>query len=242
MKIDKNSKTPLYLQLMDIFIDEIDSALDENEQLLSEREICDKYNVSRTTVRQTMDELEKAGYIYKVHGKGTFVSSKRVEQDLIAFYSFTDEMKKIGKIPSSQIISFEIIEAGDKLGDKFGILDNDLLFKLIRLRKADELPMIYEITYLPFDRFNNLNKDMLTGKAMYEVLRENFSTKFTFAEEYFEPILTNKLESVYLKVKEGSPSLKIERFTYEKDNLIEYTKSIARGDKFKYKVKLNNTK
>ena len=89
MKIDKNSKTPLYLQLMDIFIDEIDSALDENEQLLSEREICDKYNVSRTTVRQTMDELEKAGYIYKVHGKGTFVSSKRVEQDLIAFYSFT---------------------------------------------------------------------------------------------------------------------------------------------------------
>lgn len=239
-RIDKSSKIPLYLQLMDILIDKINKSLNENDRLLSEREICDTYDVSRTTVRQALDELERDGYIYKLHGKGTFVAPKRVNQDLVSFYSFTDEMKKIGREPSSQIINFEIIEAGEKLSNKFNIGDEELLYKLIRIRKADDIPMMYEVTYLPFERFNELSKEKLDGKAMYDVLREEYSANLTFAEEYFEPILTNKLESVYLEINEGAPSLKIERYTYENKRLIEYTISIARGDKFKYRVQLNN--
>ncbi|MDZ7548168.1 UTRA domain-containing protein, partial [Clostridium perfringens] len=51
---------------------------------------------------------------------------------------------------------------------------------------------------------------------------------------------TNKLESIYLDIKEGAPSLKIERLTYENKDIIEYTVGVARGDKCKYRVKLNN--
>ena len=86
--IDKNSRTPLYLQLMNILIDKIENKLEEDAQIPSEREICEVYDVSRTTVRQAMDELENERYIYKIHGKGTFVSPKRMNQDLSAFYSF----------------------------------------------------------------------------------------------------------------------------------------------------------
>lgn len=238
--IDKNSRIPLYLQLMDILIEKINKSLGENEQLLSEREICEIYDVSRTTVRQALDELERDGYIYKVHGKGTFVAPKRVNQDLVSFYSFTEEMKKIGKEPSSQIVGFEIIQSGDKLSSKFKMKEEDLVYKIIRIRKADNVPMMYEITYLPFERFEGLSKDQLEGRAMYDVLTKEYNTKLTFAEEYFEPILTNKLESIYLEINEGAPSLKIERYTYENSKLIEYTVGVARGDKFKYRVQLKN--
>lgn len=238
--IDKNSRIPLYLQLMDILIEKINKSLEENEQLLSEREICEIYDVSRTTVRQALDELERDGYIYKVHGKGTFVAPKRVNQDLVSFYSFTEEMKKIGKEPSSQIVGFEIIQSGEKLARKFNVSEEDLIYKIIRIRKADNVPMMYEITYLPFTRFEGLSKDQLEGRPMYDVLTEEYNTKLTFAEEYFEPILTNKLESIYLEIHEGAPSLKIERYTYENSKLIEYTIGIARGDKFKYRVQLKN--
>ncbi|MDO5039483.1 GntR family transcriptional regulator [Clostridium sp.] len=238
--IDKSSKIPLYLQLMDILIDKINKGLKENDRLLSEREICDIYDVSRTTVRQALDELERDGYIYKLHGKGTFVAPKRVNQDLVSFYSFTNEMKKIGKEPSSQIINFEIVEAGEKISNKFNIKAEELLYKLVRVRKADNVPMMYEVTYLPFERFYELSKEKLEGKAMYDVLKEEYNANLTFAEEYFEPILTNKLESIYLEIHEGAPSLKIERYTYESKRLIEYTVSIVRGDKFKYRVQLNN--
>lgn len=238
--IDKSSKMPLYLQLIDILIDKINKGLKENDRLLSEREICDIYDVSRTTVRQALDELERDGYIYKLHGKGTFVAPKRVNQDLVSFYSFTDEMKKNGKEPSSQIINFEIVEAGEKISNKFNIKAEELLYKLVRVRKADNVPMMYEVTYLPFERFYELSKEKLEGKAMYDVLKEEYNANLTFAEEYFEPILTNKLESIYLEIHEGAPSLKIERYTYESKRLIEYTVSIVRGDKFKYRVQLNN--
>lgn len=238
--VDKNSRTPLYLQLMNILIDMIENNLEENEQILSEREICEIYNVSRTTVRQAMDELEKEGYIYKLHGKGTFVSPKRVNQDLISFYSFTEEMKKLDKIPSSEVTGFEIVQADEKIASIFKINIEDLLYKISRIRKADGLPMMYETTYLPFSRFKGLTKDQLEDNPMYDILKKSFNARITSAEEYFMPILTNKLESVYLDIKEGSPSLKIERLTYENTNVIEYTLSVARGDKFKYRVKLNN--
>ena len=95
--IDKTSRVPLYLQLMDIIIYKIENTMEKGDKLLSEREICDKYDVSRSTVRQAISELERDGYIYKMHGKGTFVADKEVHQDLVQFYSFTDEMKKLGK-------------------------------------------------------------------------------------------------------------------------------------------------
>lgn len=238
--VDKTSRTPLYLQLMNILIDMIENTLEENEQILSEREICEIYDVSRTTVRQAMDELEKEGYIYKVHGKGTFVSPKRMNQDLVSFYSFTEEMKKIGKQPSSEVTGFEIVQAGEKVSSIFKIESEDLLYKISRIRKADGIHMLYETTYLPFNRFKGITREQLEEKPMYDVLMKEFNARITSAEEIFQPILTNKLESVYLDIKEGSPSLKIERLTYENEFIIEYTVSVARGDKFKYRVKLNN--
>ena len=238
--VDKSSRTPLYLQLMNILIDMIENKLEENDQILSEREICEIYNVSRTTVRQAMDELEKEGYIYKVHGKGTFVSPKRMNQDLISFYSFTEEMKKVGKVPTSEVTGFEIVEAGDKISNIFKIDSEELLYRISRIRKADGVHMMYETTYLPFNRFKGITREQLEENPMYDVLIKDFNVKITSAEEYFMPILTNKLESIYLDIKEGSPSLKIERLTYENENVIEYTVSVARGDKFKYRVKLNN--
>lgn len=238
--IDKNSRTPLYLQLMNILIDKIENKLEEDTQIPSEREICEIYDVSRTTVRQAMDELEKEGYIYKIHGKGTFVSPKRMNQDLSAFYSFTEEMKKLGKQPSSEVTGFEVVQAGEHISDMFKIGNEDLLYKISRIRKADGIHMMYETTYIPYDRFKGITREKLENKPLYDILSKEYNVRISSAEEYFRPILTNKIESVYLDIKEGSPSLKIERFTYEKGEVIEYTVSVARGDKFKYRVRLNN--
>ena len=238
--IDKNLKTPLYLQLVNILVEKIEKNMEEHEQILSEREICDIYDVIRTTVRQALDQLEKEGYIYKVHGKGTFVSPKRLNQDLISFYSFTEEMKKLGKKPNSEVVGFEIIRAEEKISRMFKISDDELVYKITRIRKADDIPMMYETTYLPYNLFIGLSKDKLEIMPMYDVLVNEFSAKLTSAEEYFEPIITKKLESIYLEIPEGAPSLRIERFTYDHDTLIEYTIGIARGDKFKYRVQLLN--
>lgn len=236
--INKDSKTPLYIQLMNIIIYKIEHFMQEDDKLDSEREICQKYNVSRTTVREALDELEKKKYIYKVQGKGNFVAPKTVVQDLIKVSSFTDEMNKLGKKPTSKLLAFEIIEPDHKIINKLKLKEDSLVFKIIRLRLADDIPHIYEISYLPYDKFEGLTRELLAENPMYEVLKNTFKIEMSSAEEVLESILVNKLESIYLCIPQGSPALKIERITYDKDTVIEYTISIARADKFKYRVHL----
>lgn len=237
--INKESRIPLYYQLIDILIEMIDHGyLNENDQLPSERELCETYNVSRSTVRQAMQELEREGYVYREHGKGTFVSPKKLKQDLLEFYSFTDEMKKIGKKPSSQVLDFKTIECNDELARKMNLLSGEKVYVFTRLRLADNEPMMLETSYVPCIRFPGLTKDQLEKDAMYNIFTEKYKTTFTCAEETFQPVLASEEEAAILKYNSGLPAMMIKRITYENDMIIEYTKGIARGDKFKYHVLL----
>ena len=238
--IDKNSRIPLYLQLMDILMIKMEEEIGENGQLPSEREICQQYDLSRTTVRQAINELEKDGYIYKVHGKGTFVSPKKVNQELVGFYSFTEEMKKLGRVPVSKVLSFDIVEADRKISDKLSVAEGSKVYCFSRLRMADGIPMMLETSYVPYDIFPGITKEELERTALYEIFRIQFQTEITMADELFMPVMAAENEAELLEMPPSLPSLRIERFTHGVDRLIEYTNTIARGDKFKYHVRLEN--
>lgn len=237
--IDKESRIPLYYQLMDIIIEEIETGkLKENDKIPSERELCKGYDISRVTVRQAIQELEKGNYIYKKHGKGTYVSPLKMKQNLLKFYSFTNEMKNIGKVPTSKVIDFEIIYSNEKISKKMGIETGTMLYKFTRLRLADETPMMIETSYVPYNRFPGIVKKDLENQAMYDIFTKRFEAVIAGAEEVFQPVLTRKNEAEALGIRANTPSMMIERYTFEKGNIIEYTVGIARGDKFKYRVVL----
>ncbi|SEP23648.1 GntR family transcriptional regulator [Propionispora vibrioides] len=237
--VDKLSRIPLYCQLMDILIEDIQQNMKEDDQIPSEREICEQYNVSRSTVRQAMQEMEKDGYIYRVHGKGTFVAPLKYNQDLLKFYSFTEAMKKLGKIPASRVLKFEVLSCDRKVARKLEAEEHSKVYKFVRLRLADDRPMMLETTYLPVGRFPGLTKEKLESMAMYDMFSQEFSTSISSAKEVFQAVSINEEEAWYLQIDKAVPGLKIERYTYEQDNIIEYTRSIARGDKFEYCITLN---
>lgn len=72
--LDEHDKRPLYIQLVDMLQQQIEEDLKPDEKLPTEKELCEEYSLSRTTVRQAMSELERRGIIYRVQGKGSFVS------------------------------------------------------------------------------------------------------------------------------------------------------------------------
>lgn len=239
MNIERSKGVSLYHQLEKILIDLINKGiLKENDRLPSERELCKDYNVSRTTARQAVTELERKGYIFKVHGKGTFVSPKVYKQQLLKFYSFTEEMKKINKNPSSKILSFKMIRANDEIRKKLNDSHDTNVYKITRLRLADEDPIMIETTYLPLDRFNNLTEDILRKSPMYDIFREVYSVNITKAIESFKPIIIDNKDADKLGVNKETPAMRIERVTLENENVVEYTISVARGDKFEYIVTL----
>ncbi|OUM89967.1 MAG: GntR family transcriptional regulator [Caldibacillus debilis] len=239
--INKQSRIPLYIQLMDIIINQIERGeYKPNDKLPSERELCEKYDVSRMTVRQALLELERDGYIYKKHGLGSFVSPRSINQKLDKLYSFTEEMKKLGKHPESIIYQFETIPATKKIAEKLKISADEEMHKIIRIRLADKEPLMYETTFLPAGIFRNLTKKHLESKPMYDVFRDDYHINITKAIEKFSVTKVRAEEAKWLNVKNGDPAMLIKRYLYSGDMICEYTISVARGDKFIYSVELSN--
>lgn len=232
-------KIPLYYQLAEIIIGEIESkGLKENSQLPTEREYCNKYNLSRATVRQAINYLEKKGYVYKVQGSGTFVSTRRLKQKLLKFYSFTEEMKKQGKNPESEILSLKIINSSEKISKELNLEKNEKVFELIRLRLADQEKIMYEKTYLPYKNFTTLTKKDLINNPLYDILQNRYKMVFTKAIERFTVGVSDSKVSTALLIPQGTPIIKLQRWTYVGLEIIEYTISSVKGDKFEFEVEL----
>lgn len=210
-----------------------------NDRLPSERNLSVKYNVSRTTVRLALNELELMGYVKRIHGKGTFVSSIFIDKtDLNGTYSFTEQMKLLGKTPKTKILSFNIMRANQFVSEGLGLSQNSEAIKIKRLRIADNLPMMLERTYLPLNKFPGLNVKTLQQKPLYDIFVGKYNQKIKLADEIISAGTIKSSEARLLKIPENDPVLKLKRKTYNnKNEVIEYTLSIARSDEFNYHIR-----
>jgi len=234
----EDKKQSLYGKLVDDIKESIEKEHQPHDLLPSERELAEIYGVSRTTVRLAMQELENLGFIYKKHGKGTFVSSLSDSiLNLTGAYSFTEQMTSLGKVPSTKILEFSIVESNKYFSEQLGIIKGSKLIKIKRLRLADEEPMMLERTYLPYKRFEGLTSEMLEEKPMYDIFLEQYNQRIKYAEEEFYASIVNDKDAEYIDVPKGSASLNLVRKTVNQENeIIEYTLSVARADQFRYKV------
>lgn len=238
--IDKQNKLPLYLQLIERIIKKIETGIyKEHEKLPSERELCDIYGLSRITVRNALQELEQEEYIYKLHGKGTFVAPKSYKQKLVKVYSFTEEMRKLGKEPQTKVLTFDVVPIDQRLAIKTNLEIGQDVYRVKRLRLADDVPFICETSYLPVNLFPHLTKKALEERPMYSVFMDDYDIGVSKATEQFSVTSLRSEEAESLRAKAGSPAMLLERLAYDGSKLVEYTVSIISGNKFKYTVELN---
>ena len=231
-------KQPLYDQLVDILTEKIDHEYRPGDMIPSERELSERYGLSRTTVRLALQELERLGLVVRQHGRGTFVADRSAQTaNLMQAYSFTEQMRSMGRVPQTTILEFSEMEADKNLSEHMGVRIGDRLFKLKRLRSADGMPMMVERSYLPVRKFLSLKRPMLEHKPLYDVIEQDYHEKIRVAEEEFFASIARPADAHLLDISEGSPVLDLVRTTYNEGNeIVEYTLSVARADQFKYKV------
>lgn len=231
-------RQPLYDQLVDILTDKIEHEYRPGDLLPSERELSDRYGLSRTTVRLALQELERLGLVIRQHGRGTFVADRSAQTtNLSQAYSFSEQMRSMGREPSTTILEFSVIEADKNLAAHMGTRIGERLYKIKRLRSADDMPMMVERSYLPVRKFMTLKRPMLEKKALYDIVEQDFREKIGVAEEEFFASIARPADAHLLDISEGAPVLDLIRTTYNTSNeIVEYTLSVARADQFKYKV------
>lgn len=227
---------PLYVQLSEQLIEKITNEMEIGQLLPSERKLVDIYEVSRTTVRLALNYLETKGYISIKHGKGSVVLDRHQSLiNLSNMYSFTEQMQAIGKVPHTKLLSLSITENSNHLKNIF--IKEEKLIKLVRLRSADNIPMIYEESFIPFSKFKGISEDDLNQRALYDIFLEDYEVVVKLAQEEFSAEIVSKSAANHLKLDENSPALNISRTTYCSDDaIIEYTESKARPDKFSYRT------
>lgn len=233
--INKESPIPIYYQLQEHLKTKIENGeLKSGDPIPSEREMAEKYEISRMTVRQAVNNLVNEGLLTRSKGRGTFVADQKIEQPLMKLTGFSEDMKRRGIEPGSKLISFDVIKASKKVSKHLNINEGDSVYQISRLRLGDGDPMAYEVSYLPEKRITKIQEDNIRG-SLYSFIEECLGLKIERAIQTLEPSFATALESDMLTIEKGSPVLLLERTTFLHDDVpIEYVKSIYRGDRYKF--------
>lgn len=245
-QLDKDVPIPLYFQLKEKIKEKIvNGELEPGDLIPSERELSEKYNISRPTIRQALQGLVNEGLLYREKGRGTFVAKPKIKYGFIQkFTTFYDDMQKKGYTLKTKVISQEVKKATSRVANKLDINKNDKVIFLERIRYIEETePIVWVMNFIPYELCPGLINEELKDKSLYHVLDEKYNITYHKAEITLEPVIAEKIDAEILKVEEGSPIHLMENVTYNKEGVImDYFESRFRGDKGKVQVELYNEK
>lgn len=231
--------TALYTEVYNKILDGIRSGeYPENAPLPAERFLCEKYHVSRSTLRAALNLLNKENVVYTMPGSGTFIQPAYFEQPLNTFYSFADTLKKQNVVIKNDIVSYNLVSADQTLLQKTKCEEGTVFHKVVRLRMTQDCPLMLESSFLPMNRFPEVDLNEFVQDSMYEFLKKKYGFQRKKAMEYFRPVLPLPRERELLQIYGNIPCILLERFTYEENGLSEYTRSVVRGDKYIFSVEL----
>lgn len=233
-------KIPLYCQLAEIIEEKIDSGEWKPSSCIpSERELSMKYNMSRITVRKAIDELERKGKLEKIQGKGTYVLSRSIVQNLGDVYSFSKEMEKQGKITSTKLIERKIIPADNQISKNLGVDESVPIIYLKRLRCEESgQAIMIERTYFEFNKFPFIMEMDLNNVSLYKTLEEDHGVKIDKAIERFKACELTASESQLLQAPLRQYGLLVRRTSFANGELVCYSSIVSKGDIFEFTVRL----
>jgi GntR family transcriptional regulator len=238
------SPQPLYAQIKDTLRARIlDGTYAPHSQMPSEHELCAMFDVSRITVRQALGDLQKEGLLFKLHGKGTFVSRPKAFQNVTALQGFAEAMSSMGYEIVNQLRSFRIVKAERHVAAKLNLPEGAPVVEIHRIRLLNREPVSLELTWVPEAFGKRLSNADLTTRDIFLILENDCGVPLGHAELAIDAILADDDIVDALRVEEGSPVLRIERLTHDASGKpIDYEYLYFRGDAFQYRLRTDRQK
>jgi GntR family transcriptional regulator len=230
---------PVYIQIRESLRTEITKGfLKRGEQLPSEHDLASKYNVSRMTIRQSIEDLVDEGLLYRRHGVGTFVAYPHLQRDHTRLTSFFDKAENEGIQVRATLLNLEVIPATSKVARALDISVGNRVIRVKTLRYADNMPITVHDAYIPHKLFASIINENLEVQHLW-TLFEKCGYKVKRAIQKLEAHEASKEMARLLKIKEGAPVLFKERTVYADDGTpVEFTYCYNRGDLYSLTVAL----
>lgn len=242
MEKDSSAKTKYawLVQQLNLLIREYGGQADNS--LPSEREICERYGVSRITVRRALAELEESGTIYRIQGKGAFVRKDKFSAKLSSLTSLTEDMQDLNISCGSRILALETIPAAAAIAQKLSIEENTPVVMLKRLRLAGGKPLAIETCYLHPVIGPTVKAHIADDSSLYAILREKCGVSPVYAEQSLEIGILQPWEQRMLGENAPAYAMFTTRQAFdEQNNPLEYVEGKYRGDRYSYHISMTST-
>ncbi len=243
INIEKDSLTPLYLQLEESLKSWIQNglhsgSLSPGDCIPSENDLSQSLGVSSTTVKRALEDLWRQGFIKRIQGRGSYITGQqRFEADLIHLFSLGTLAQKLDVQPTQRMIELTALNANTSIAEHLRISENAKVAKLVRVRMFDQAVIALDTSYIPLSIFPGLITEYHDEYGLYDLMEKLYNNSPIWAKDIIEPVLINKGESRFLGVPAGSVGLLIERIAYgNNDTPIEFNKSVLRGDMFRFSM------
>jgi GntR family transcriptional regulator len=237
-RIDPDSPVPKYFQLREILLDLIESnELSIGAAIPSERELCQRFGLSRMTVRQAVDQLVSEGRLHRVAGKGTFVARPKIEMAL-RLTSFSDDMRARGMEPGSRDLDRRVVRASAHLARELGIQPGEAVHFIERLRTADGDPLCVERAHIPVSFAPDLGSHDLTGRSLYALLESRHGVVLDAGELTIDGGIADPGDADLLGLPRGGAVLLLQRRSFAGGVCVEFGVSTYRADRYQLRTVL----
>jgi len=235
-----DSPMPFYAQIKEILRARIlDGTYKPHQQMPSESEMMQAFKVSRITVRQALGDLQKEGLIFKIHGKGSFVSKTKAFQDLDRLQGFGEAMSRFGYETFNQLLSFKDVAANPTVAERLGVEPRTTVVEIKRVRYLNREPISVDVSYLPRPIGERLRHEDLATRDIFVILENDYRIALGNAELHIGSIPADTTLARLLRVEESSPILRIERLTFTDDRQpLDFEYLYYRGDAFQYRLRI----
>lgn len=238
--VNTASPMPFYAQIKEVLrVRILNGVYKPHQQMPSESEMIEAFKVSRITVRQALNDLQKEGLIFKIHGKGTFVSKAKAFQELGQLQGFAEAMSRMGHEIYNRLLGLKTVPASSAVAERLQIDPRAPVTEIRRARYLNREPISIDVTYIAEALGKRLAKEDLATRDIFLIIENDYGIALGCADLRIESMMADGASARLLKVSEGSPILRIERLTYTADQQpLDFEYLYYRGDAFQYRLRV----
>ena len=226
---------PLFRQIADRISSDLVSHGTEHSAIPTERELTQRYGVSRDTIRRALTFLNERGLIYTRPGAGSFIATRRSVHKKPQITSFTQDMAERGYRATSEVIELRRVPASPQIAAHLGVQPGEPVFEIVRLRRADSSPMAFERAFVITAPFNG--EPDPTGSLDEQLTAAGY--RITTATEKISAVALNEQVAMALRQPLSAPGLRVFRVGYTAaGRAVEATETIYRADRYDFELEI----
>lgn len=243
--VNRSSAIPYYVQVRDTIQARIHAGIwQPGDQLPGEPELCQIFAVSRTVIRQALNDLVNKGLLIREKGKGTFVAQPKIREGLVQkLTGFYQDMVEQGYTPQTQVLRQESIPAQQKVANYLQLDPGTPVIAIERLRSVQDVPIQLVTTYIPASFCPALLDVDLTNQSLYAFLESACGVFIARGRRSIEAVPANEHEARLLRIQRGAPLILLDSVSFLGDGTpVEYYHALHRGDRTRFEVELIRVK